>query len=156
VDRILGRCCDVGQNRLYDFFFIYFLLTCEFSIWQGFFSYKNVTIQFNAIDHNSKLNCWIELKLYLKISDVFCYVGVKFQVDQILERCYDVGQNRLYDFFYLLPFELWIFYLARILFLQEYDSLFWEFSSSTKMFYGLQHNFNVWQWFINISNSFSY
>jgi len=104
VDRILGRCCDVGQNRLYDFFFIYFLLTCEFSIWQGSFFYKNVTIQFNAIDHNSKLNCWIELKLYLKISDVFCYVGVKFQVDRILERCYDVGQNRLYDFFLFTSF----------------------------------------------------
>jgi hypothetical protein len=79
-------------------------LTCEFSIWQGSFFYKNVTIQFNAIDHNSKLNCWIELKLYLKISDVFCYVGVKFQVDRILERCYDVGQNRLYDFFLFTSF----------------------------------------------------
>jgi hypothetical protein len=29
----------------------------------------------------------------------------------------DIGQNRLYEFCYLLPFDMWTSYLARILFL---------------------------------------
>jgi hypothetical protein len=41
----------------------------------------------------------------------------------------------------LLPFDLWTSYLARILFLQGCDSLFWESPSSTRIFNGLQNSF---------------
>jgi len=60
----------------------------------------------------------------------------------------------LYEFCYLLPFDLWISYLTRILFLQECVSLFWKSSSSTRIFNGLQYSFQVWQGFINVSESF--
>jgi len=46
--------------------------------------------------------------------------------------------------------------LARILFLKGCGSLFWESPNSTKIFNGLQHSFQVWQGFINVSGSFSY
>jgi hypothetical protein len=62
----------------------------------------------------------------------------------------------MYGFCYLLPFDLWTFYLTRILFLQWCNILFWEFPSSTRIFNGLQHNLQVWQWFINVPKSFSY
>jgi hypothetical protein len=84
------------------------------------------------------------------------YLKLNFQVNQILERHRNIGQQRLYEFCYLLPFDLWTSYLARILFLQGYDSLFWESPSSTRIFNGLQYNFQVWQGFINVSISFSY
>jgi len=35
-------------------------------------------------------------------------------------------------------------------------SLFWESPNSKKIFKGLQHSFQVWQRFINVSESFSY
>jgi len=57
---------------------------------------------------------------------------------------------------YLLPFDLWTSYLARILFLKGCDNLFWESPSSTKIFNKLQHSFQVWQGFINVSESFPY
>jgi len=68
----------------------------------------------------------------------------------------NTGQQTLYKFCYLLPFDLWTFYLARILFLKECDSLFWKSTNSTKIFNGLQHSFQVWQGFIIILESFSY
>jgi hypothetical protein len=68
----------------------------------------------------------------------------------------NTGQHRLYEFCYLLPFELWTFYLARILFLKGCGSLFWESPNSSKILNGLQHSFHVWQGFINVSESFSY
>jgi hypothetical protein len=43
-----------------------------------------------------------------------------------------------------------------ILFLKGCGSLFWESPSSKKIFNGLQHSFQVWQGFINVSESFSY
>ena len=66
----------------------------------------------------------IELKLYQKIPKVIFYVGVNFQVNQSLERTCDIGQNELYKFCYLLSFDLWTSYLARILFLKGCGSLF--------------------------------
>jgi hypothetical protein len=66
---------------------------------------------------------------------------VNVQVNRSLEWTYDLGQNKLYEFCYLLPFDLWTSYLAMIFFLQECGSLFWEFSSSTRIFNELQHNF---------------
>jgi hypothetical protein len=68
---------------------------------------KFATVQFYAIEYNSKSNRWIELKLYKKISKVCFYVGVNCQVNQSSKRTYDIGQNRLYEFCYLLPFDLW-------------------------------------------------
>jgi len=40
------------------------------------------TVQFYVIEHNSKSNCWIELKLYQKIPEILVYVRVKFQVNR--------------------------------------------------------------------------
>jgi hypothetical protein len=62
----------------------------------------------------------------------------------------------LYEFCYLLHFDLWTSYLAMTLFVQGYGSFFWEFSSSTRIFNELQYNLQVWQGFINVSESFSY
>jgi hypothetical protein len=72
---------------------------------------------------------------YQKIQEVFVYVGVNFRWIEV-QTC-DIGKNRLYEFCYLLPFNLWTFYLARILFLQGCGSLFWESPSSTSIFNGL-------------------
>jgi hypothetical protein len=116
----------------------------------------DIWLLFYAIDHNFKSNRWIELKPYQKISEVFFYVRVNFQVSRCLERTCDIGQNRLYEFCYLLPFNLWTSYLTRILFLKGCDSLFWKFSSFTRIFNELKHNFQEWQQFINVSESFSY
>jgi hypothetical protein len=71
-------------------------------------------------------------------------------------RTCDIDQNKLYELCYLLPFDLWTSYLARILYLHGCGSLFWEFSSSTRIFNELQYNLQVWQRFINVSKSFSY
>jgi hypothetical protein len=102
---------------------------------------KNIsTVQFYAIEHNFKSNYWIELKLYQKIPEVFVYVGVHFQENPRLERTCNIGPNRLYEFRYLLPFDLWTSYLARILFLQGCGSLFWEFPSCIRIFNELQYN----------------
>jgi hypothetical protein len=45
------------------------------------FCKKFATILFYTIEHNSKSNRWIKLKHYHKISDVFIYVVVNFQVN---------------------------------------------------------------------------
>jgi hypothetical protein len=90
------------------------------------------------------------LKFYVKSLDMFSYLGFKFQVNRRLGRHLNTGQQRLYEFCYLLPFDLWI------LFLKGCGSLFWKSTNSTKIFNGLQHSFQVWQGFIIISESFSY
>jgi hypothetical protein len=87
---------------------------------------------------------------------MFSYLSLKFQVNQNSGRHRNTGQQRLYEFCYLLPFDLWTSYLARILFLKGCGSLFWESLNSTKIFNGLQHNFQLWQGFINVLESFSY
>ena len=69
------------------------------------------------------------------------YFMLKFQVNRSSERHRNTGQQRLYEFCYLLPFDLWTFYLAMILFLQGYYSLFWESPSYTRIFNGLQYSF---------------
>jgi hypothetical protein len=99
------------------------------------------TIQFYAIEHNSKSNHWIELKLYQRIQEVFLYLWIKFQVNRRSERTRDIRQNRLYEFCYLLHFDMWTSYMARILFLKGCNNLFWEFSCSSKIFNELKHNF---------------
>jgi hypothetical protein len=87
---------------------------------------------------------------------MFCYLVLQFQVNRSSGRHRYTGQQRLYEFCYLLPFDLWTSYLARILFLKGCGSLFWESPNSTKIFNGLQHSFQVWQRLINVSESFSY
>jgi len=78
------------------------------------------------------------------------YLGFKFQINRSLERHQNTGQQRLYEFCYLLPFDLWTSYLARILFLKGCGRLFWESPNSPKIFNGLQNSFHVWQRFIPI------
>jgi hypothetical protein len=95
-------------------------------------------------------------EFYVESLDMLSYLGLKFQVNRSSGRHRNTGQHRLYKFCYLLPFDLWTSYLARILFLKGCGSLFWESPSSTKIFNGLQHSFQVWQGFINVSKSFSY
>jgi hypothetical protein len=76
------------------------------------FGVKVSSVQFYAIEHNFKSNRWIELKLYQKIPEVFVYVGVHFQENPHSKRTCNISPNRLYEFCYLLPFDLWTFYLA--------------------------------------------
>jgi len=45
VNQSLGRHYNTCQQRLYEFYY-FFLLTCGFPIWLGFFSYKDVTAGF--------------------------------------------------------------------------------------------------------------
>ena len=85
---------------------------------------KCATIQFYGNNHNSQSDRWIELKFYVKSPDMFSYLGLKFQVNQSSGRHLNTGQQRLYEFCYLLPFDLWTSYLARILFLKGCGSLF--------------------------------
>jgi len=46
------------------------------------------------------------------------YLGLKFHVNRSWERHCKMGQQRLYEFCYLLPFDLWTSYSAMILFLK--------------------------------------
>jgi hypothetical protein len=105
------------------------------------FSVKSATVQVYGNSYNS---------------DMLSYYGLRFQVNRSLGRHHNTGQQRLYEFCYLLPFNLWTSYLVRILFLQGCGSWLWEFPSSTRIFNELQYNLQVWQGFINVSESFSY
>jgi hypothetical protein len=84
------------------------------------------------------------------------YLELKFEINRSSGKHHNTGQQRLYEFCYLLPFDLWTSYLARILFLKRCGSLFWESPNSSKIFNGLQHSFHLWQGFINVLKSFSY
>jgi hypothetical protein len=92
------------------------------------FDVKSAPIQFYNNSHNFQSDRWIELKVYVESPE--SYLGLKFQVNQSLERHQNTGQQRLYEFCYLLPFDLWTSYLARILFLKGCGSLFWESPNS--------------------------
>jgi hypothetical protein len=96
---------------------------------------------FYGNNHNSQFDRWIGLKVYVESSDRLSYLGLKLQVNQSLGRHLNTGQQRLYEFCYLLLFDLWTSYLAMILFLKRYGSLFWKYTNSTKIFNGLQHSF---------------
>jgi len=118
------------------------------------FDVKCVTIQFYGNNHNSQSDHWIELIFYVESPDMLSYLVFKFQLNQSLGRHRNTCQQRLYEFCYLLPFDLWTSYLARILFLKGWSNLFWESPNSPKIFNGLQHSFHVWQGFINVQNPF--
>jgi len=120
------------------------------------FHVKCATIQFYGNNHISQSNHWIMLKLYLGSPNMLSYLGLKFQVNQSSAKHRNTSQQRLYEFCYLLSFDLRTSYLARILFLKGYGSLFWESPSSTRIFNGLQYSFQVLQGFVNVSESVSY
>ena len=120
------------------------------------FDVKCATIQFYGNNHNSQSDRCNVLKFYGKSPDMFSYLGLQFQVSRSFGRHLNTGQQRLYEFCYSLPFDLWISYLARIFFLKGCGNLFWESTNSIKIFNGLQHSFQVWRGFIIISESFSY
>lgn len=112
------------------------------------FSVMLLTVQFYAIEHNSQSECQIKLKVYQQFPDLLFYIGLKFQFILISKRSYDTSQKIQYNFFILLllSFNLWIFYLERIIFLiiQGYStSYFQEFHSSTRNFNRQQHSFYV-------------
>jgi hypothetical protein len=120
------------------------------------FGVKCTTVHGYGNNHNSQSDRWIGLRFYVDSLHMFFYIGLTFQVNRSLGRHRNTGQQRLYEFCYLLSFDLWTSYLVRILFLQVCGSWFWEFSSSTRIFNELQYNLQVWQRFINVSESFSY
>jgi hypothetical protein len=105
---------------------------------------KCVIVQFHNNSHRSQFDRWIELKFNMGSPDMFSYLGLNFQISQSSGRHHNIGQKRLYKFCYLLPFNLWTSYLARILFLQGCGSWFWEFPSPARIFNGQQHSFHVW------------
>jgi hypothetical protein len=88
------------------------------------FDVKSASIQFYGNSHNSQSDRWSGLKVYMESSNMFSYIGLKFQVNQSSRRHRNTGQQRLYEFCYLLPFDLWTSYMARILFLKGCGSLF--------------------------------
>ena len=120
------------------------------------FGIKNATVQVQGNNYNSQSDHWIKVIFYVYSPDMFFYLGLKLQVNRSSRRHHNTGQQRLYEFCYLLPFDLWTSYLIRILFLQGFGSWFWEFPSSTRIFNELQYNLQVWQGFIIVSESFSY
>jgi hypothetical protein len=117
------------------------------------FDVKCPTIQFYGNSHNSQSDRWIDLTFYVEYPDMLSYRRLKFQVNWRSGRHRNTGKQRLYEFCYLLPFDLWTSYLVRILFLKGCGRLFWK---SPNIFNGLQHSFHVWQEFINVSESFFY
>ena len=88
------------------------------------FDVKCTTIHFHGKSHNSQSDNWMWLKLYVESPNMLSYPGLKVSVNRISGRHCNTGQHRLYKFCYLLLFDLWTFYLAKIFFLQGYDSLF--------------------------------
>ena len=86
----------------------------------------------------------VVLRFYMAYPDMFSYLGLKFQVNRSSEKHRNTSQHRLYEFCYLLPFDLWTSYLARILFLQGCGNWFWKFSSLARIFNGQQYSFHVW------------
>jgi hypothetical protein len=79
------------------------------------------------------------LKLFMESPDMLSYIGLKLQVNQSSRRHRNTGQQRLYEFCYLLHFDLWTSYLARILFVQGCNSFhvwYWKFSSLVRIFNG--------------------
>jgi len=120
------------------------------------FGVKSVTVQVYDNSYNYQSDCWIGLNFYVDSPDMLSYYGLKFQVNRTSKKHHNTGQRRLYEFCYLLSFDLWTSYLVMILFLQGCGSWFWEFPSSTRIFNELQYNLQVWQGFINVLESFSY
>ena len=88
------------------------------------FDVKSASTQFYGNSHNSQSNRWIELTFYMENPNMFSYLRLQFQINQSSGRHHNTGQKMLYEFCYLLPFDLWTSYLARIIFLKGCGSLF--------------------------------
>ena len=97
------------------------------------FDVKCAIIQFYDNSHNSQSDCWIGLKFYVEFPNMFSYLVLKLQINRSSGRHLNTGQQRLYEFCYLLPFDLWTCYLDMILFLKGCGSLFWKSTNSTKI-----------------------
>jgi hypothetical protein len=78
------------------------------------FDVKCATIHFYGNSHNSQSDRWIELKVYVESPDMLSYLGLNFQVNRSLGRHQNTGQQRLYEFCYLLPFDMLSFLLTFI------------------------------------------
>jgi hypothetical protein len=113
------------------------------------FVVKLPSVHLYIIEHNSKSNRGIELKLYQKIPKVFFYVVVNFHVHQSLERTCDIGQKQV------VWILLFTFYLTRILFLKECGACFGNFLVPQESLMSL-NIISKRQWFINVPESFSY
>ena len=51
------------------------------------------------------------------------YYELKFQVNRSFERYHNTSQQRLYEFCYLLPFDLWTFFFGKLTYvLKEEDT----------------------------------
>jgi len=74
------------------------------------FDVKSASIQFYSNSHNSQSDHWIGLKFYMDSSDILSYVGLTFQSNRSSGRHRNTGQQRLYEFCYLLLFDLWTYY----------------------------------------------
>jgi len=70
------------------------------------FDVKSASIQFYGNNHNSQSDRWIGLQFYVESPDMFSYLGFKFQINRISGRHLNTGQQRMYEFCYLLPFWL--------------------------------------------------
>jgi hypothetical protein len=70
------------------------------------FGVKSATVQVYGNTYNSQSDRWIELKCYVDSPDMLSYYGLRFQVNRSLGRHHNTGQQRLYEFCYLLPFDL--------------------------------------------------
>jgi hypothetical protein len=83
------------------------------------------------------------MKFYLVFLDILFYMGLKFYVNQSLRMNHNIGKKVQSGFCYLLPFDLWNSYLngsfpndTRMV-----NNLFYEFSSSTRIFNRQQYSF---------------
>jgi hypothetical protein len=88
------------------------------------FEVKGATIQFYDNSYNAQSDRLTEINVYAESPDMLFYLGLQFQVNQSSERHCNMGQQRLYEFCYLLSFDVWTSYMTRILFLKGCDSLF--------------------------------
>jgi hypothetical protein len=70
------------------------------------FNVKSAPIQFYSNSYNFQSDRWIKLKVYVESPDMLSYLGLKFQVNRSSIRHRNTGQQRLYEFYYLLPFDL--------------------------------------------------
>ena len=120
------------------------LFLCFHFLASSAFDVKCATIQFYGNNHNSQSNCWIGLKCYMESPDMLSYLRLKFQINWNLGRHRNTGQQRLYEFCYLLPFDLWTSSLLRLFSYKDVATSFVNFLVLQEYLNGQQHSFHVW------------
>jgi hypothetical protein len=70
------------------------------------FSVKSTTVRVYGNSYNSQSDRWIEINFYVDSPDMLSYYWLRFQVNRSLGRHHNTCQQRLYEFCYLLPFDL--------------------------------------------------